>query len=74
MREQGSVCVTRALRLVGASLLHSLALVFLISVAHAVGGSVLFGILLTVPLSLIALTLGYERIAGVSLASVVYLP
>ncbi len=68
----GIDAIRRSIALVRASFLPTLSLVFLISVAHASGGSVLFGVLLTTPLSLIALTLGYERIAGVKPSSVVY--
>lgn len=68
----GIDAIRRSIALVRGSFLPSLALVFLVSVAQAIGGSVGFGVLLTVPLSLIALTLGYERIAGATPSAVVY--
>jgi len=56
----------RSFELVKGSFLQTAALLFVISVAHAVGGAVLFGVLLTAPLSLIALTVGFERLTATS--------
>lgn len=56
--------IRRSVELVRENFLPALALVLVVAVAHAIGSAVVFGILLTMPMSLIALTVGYERIAG----------
>jgi uncharacterized membrane protein len=63
-RVSGIEAIRRSFAVVRANFLNVLVLLLAISVAQAVGGMVVFGVLLTGPLSLIALTLGYERIAG----------
>jgi len=64
----GIAAMQRSVAIVRANFIHVLALLLLIAVAHAVGGIVVFGVLLTAPLSLIALTIGYERLAGAATA------
>ncbi|MEY4508749.1 MAG: hypothetical protein RLZZ450_871 [Pseudomonadota bacterium] len=60
----GIAAMQRSVAIVRANFIQVLALLLLIAVAHAVGGIIIFGVLLTAPLSLIALTIGYERLAG----------
>jgi len=60
----GIAAIQRSIAIVRENFIHVLALVLMIALAHAVGGIVVFGVLLTAPLSLIALTIGYERLAG----------
>jgi len=60
----GIEALQRSYAVVKANFLNVLVLLLAVSVAQAVGGMVVFGVLLTGPLSLIALTLGYERLAG----------
>jgi uncharacterized membrane protein len=60
----GIAAMQRSVAIVRANFIQVLALLLLIAVAHAIGGIVVFGVLLTAPLSLIALTIGYERLAG----------
>jgi hypothetical protein len=48
--------------LVRANFVQTVALLLLMSIAHALGSLVVFGLLLTAPLSLIAMTVGYERL------------
>lgn len=60
----GIAAMQRSVAIVRANFIQVLALLLLIAVAHAVGGIIVFGVLLTAPLSLIALTIGYERLAG----------
>ena len=50
--------------LVKNSFVNTVALLLLVSIAHTIGGAVVFGVLVTTPLSLIAMTLGYERLTG----------
>jgi hypothetical protein len=61
----GIAAIQRSIAIVRANFIHVLALLLLIAVAHALGGIIVFGMLLTAPLSLIALTIGYERLASV---------
>lgn len=56
--------IKRSIELVRTYFLHTLGLLLVMSVAHALGGMVLFGVILTFPLSLIFLTLGFERLNG----------
>jgi hypothetical protein len=60
----GIAAIQRSITMVREHFIHVLALLLLIALAHAIGGIVVFGVLLTAPLSLIALTIGYERLAG----------
>lgn len=62
----GITAMQRSFDLVKGYFLHTLALLLAISVAHAIGGAVVFGVLITAPLSLIALTLGFERLLAMS--------
>jgi hypothetical protein len=62
----GVAALQRSFELVKGYFLQTIALLFVISVAHAIGGAVVFGVLLTAPLSLIALTVGFERLTGAS--------
>lgn len=62
----GITALQRSFDLVKGYFLHTLALLLVISAAHAVGGAVVFGVLITAPLSLIALTLGFERLLAMS--------
>lgn len=61
--------IKRSIELVRAYFLHTLGLLLVMSVAHALGGMVLFGVILTFPLSLIFLTLGFERLNGAQLVN-----
>jgi hypothetical protein len=60
----GIAAIQRSIALVREHFIHVLALLLLLALAHAIGGIVVLGVLLTAPLSLIALTIGYERLAG----------
>lgn len=64
-RDIGAIeAIVRSYELVRAYFVQTIALMLVVSIAHAIGGIVMFGVLLTAPLSLIALTLGYERLIG----------
>jgi hypothetical protein len=67
----GIDAIRRSVQLVRDNLMHTLALVLLASVAHAIGSVVVFGVLVTMPLSMIAFTIAYERVMGSSAARVV---
>ncbi|HEY6877634.1 MAG TPA: hypothetical protein VI299_06420 [Polyangiales bacterium] len=54
----------RSAALTRANTMHTLALLFLVALAHAVGGLIMFGFVLTLPLCTIACALGYERLAA----------
>jgi hypothetical protein len=59
--------IKRSFELVRAYFLHTLALLFVVSIAQAIGGMVLFGIVVTMPISLIMMTLGFERLNGATM-------
>jgi hypothetical protein len=44
--------------------MHTLAVMFAIWIAHAIGGMVVFGALITLPLGTIAMAIAYERLAA----------
>jgi hypothetical protein len=56
--------IKRSIQLVRQHFLPTLALFVIVSVVQAIGGSALLGVLLTLPLGLIAITVTYERLAG----------
>lgn len=56
--------IKRSFQIVKDHFIQSIALFVLISIAQAVGGAVVLGLLLVLPLSVIAMTLAYERIAS----------
>lgn len=60
----GVDALRRSIDLVRGNFAQTVALMLLISIAHSIGGAVVFGVLLTAPLSLIALTVGFERLTG----------
>ncbi|MDB4986981.1 MAG: hypothetical protein JWN04_2159 [Myxococcaceae bacterium] len=62
----GVDAIRRSYELVRESPVHVLALLVLVALAQALGGMILLGVLLTYPLSLIALTIGYERLGGLA--------
>jgi hypothetical protein len=63
--EVGAIdAIVRSYQLVRTYFVQTIALMLVVSIAHAVGGIVMFGVLLTAPLSLIALTIGYERLTS----------
>jgi hypothetical protein len=45
---------------------HALALLVMVIILQTIGGAVVFGVVLTTPLALIGLTIGYERLTGVA--------
>lgn len=53
-----------SVELVRAYPMHTLALVFAIWVAHAIGSLLVFGAIIVLPLSSIAIAIGYERLAA----------
>lgn len=63
--------IRRSVELARAHFLPTVSLVLLLSIAQTIGGAVLFGVLVTAPLSLIALTVGYERLQGAASGQVV---
>jgi len=66
----GIGAIRRSVELVRDNFLPVFALLIVLGIGQAVGGIVVFGVLLTAPLTLIALTVCYERITGLSRASV----
>ena len=56
-------------RIVKGAFLRALLLLLAIGVLNAIGGAVMFGVLLSAPLSLILLTVGYERLTDQGTAS-----
>ena len=58
----GIAALERSVQLVRTYFAHTIALALVVSIAHAVGSLIFFGVLLSGPLSLIALTIGYERL------------
>ena len=54
----------RSVEITRESFVHTLALVLFLALAQTVGGLVLLGVLVTAPISFIALTVGYERLTG----------
>lgn len=55
--------IKRSFQIVKDHFIQSIALFVVISIMQAIGGAVVLGLLLALPLSLIAMTLGYERMA-----------
>ena len=55
--------IKRSVQIVKDHFIQSIALFVLISIAQAIGGAVVLGLLVALPLSLIAMTLAYERMA-----------
>ena len=58
--------IKRSFQIVKDHFVQSIALFVLISVAQTVGGAVVLGLLITMPISIIAMTLAYERMAEAS--------
>jgi hypothetical protein len=56
--------IKRSVQIVRAHFVNTLVLFLLVSVVQTLGGSALLGVLLTMPLSLIALSLAYEQLAA----------
>jgi hypothetical protein len=56
--------IKRSVQIVRDHFLQSIALFVVLSIAQAIGGAVVLGLLLAVPLSLIAMTIAYERMAA----------
>lgn len=56
--------ITRSVEIVRATPGHAIALLLMIAVLHALGSILVLGMFLAVPLSIIPLTLGYERLVG----------
>lgn len=56
--------IGRSMRLVRDHFVNVLVLFILVGAAQSIGGSVLLGVILTTPLSIIALTAAFERIAA----------
>lgn len=63
---QAVPAIKRSAQMVRDNLVNSLVLFLLIAVAQSLGGSVVFGVLLTTPLSLIASAIAYRRLAATS--------
>lgn len=61
--------VQRSVALVQANFVNTLTIAIVIAIAQSIGGAVLLGVLLTTPLSLIALSVAYFRVAGASEAT-----
>jgi uncharacterized membrane protein len=55
--------IKRSFQIVKDHFVQSIALFVLISIAQAIGGAVVLGLLLVLPMSIIAMTLAYERMA-----------
>jgi uncharacterized membrane protein len=55
--------IKRSFQIVKDHFIQSIALFVVISIAQAIGGAVVLGLLLVLPLSVIAATLAYERMA-----------
>lgn len=62
--------IKRSFQIVKDNFIQSIALFVLISVAQAIGGTVVLGLLLALPLSVIVATLAYERMANSTSADV----
>lgn len=60
----GVAAIRRSIEIVRTSPGQTLALLLLLLVLHALGSILVLGMVLTVPLSIIPLTLGYERLVG----------
>jgi uncharacterized membrane protein len=58
--------IKRSFQIVKEHFIQSIALFVVISIAQAIGGAVVLGLLLVLPLSLIAATLAYERMVAPS--------
>ncbi len=56
--------IKRSFQLVRDNLVNVVATLFVLAVLQSLGGAVLFGVILTAPLSMIALALTYERIGS----------
>jgi hypothetical protein len=56
--------IKRSVQIVRAHFVNTLVLFLLVSVVQTLGGSALLGVLLTMPLSLIALSVAYEQLAS----------
>jgi hypothetical protein len=56
--------IKRSVEIVKANFVHALVLLLLISVAQTIGGAVLLGTIITLPLGLVASALGFERMVG----------
>ncbi|MDB4973756.1 MAG: hypothetical protein JWN48_2097 [Myxococcaceae bacterium] len=61
----GIDAIRRSIGLVRSNLVPALVLLIMLAVVQSIGGVVIFGVLLTMPLAIIGLTVGYERITGV---------
>lgn len=67
---EGSTAVDalkRSIDLVRKNFLHTFGLLLAIAIGQSLGGIVLFGVLLTCPLSIILLTIGFERLSAASM-------
>lgn len=62
--------IKRSIQIVKEHFIQSIALFVMISIAQAIGGAVVLGLLLVLPMSIIAMTLAYERMAANSPADV----
>jgi uncharacterized membrane protein len=69
-RSTAADAIKRSFRVVKDHFIQSIALFVLISLAHSVGGAVVLGLLLTIPLSIVVLTLAYERMVPAAKAEV----
>jgi hypothetical protein len=56
--------IKRSVQIVREHFIQSIALFVVISIAQALGGAVVLGLLLVLPMSIIAMTLAYERMAA----------
>jgi hypothetical protein len=65
--------IRRSYALVRAHVGHALVLLLLVALLHGLGSLLILGMFVTVPLSLIPLTIGYERLTGVRAAEVLTL-
>lgn len=57
--------IKRSFQIVKDHFVQCIALFVLISIAQTIGGAVVLGLLVTMPMSIIALTLAYERMAAI---------
>jgi hypothetical protein len=71
-RVGGVDSLRQSVSLVRAYPMHTLALLFGIFVMHAIAGLIVIGFLLAMPLSWIAMAIGYERLAAVRSAVPTY--
>jgi uncharacterized membrane protein len=69
-RATAADAIKRSFHVVKGHFLQSIALFVLISLAHSVGGAVVLGLLVTIPLSIVVLTLAYQRMAPAARAEV----